>query len=700
MTSPIDLSVFCDPSSVAVVGASSSTTKMGGASIRNLRHFGYGGTIYAVNGKPSQPELGEYSSLRGLPTRPDAVVIAVPADAAIAALEDAIDLEVPAVIMVSAGFGEGAGGPVGKERAKRLEELVHSSGTRVLGPNTAGLADFTHQFVPRAVLNSPDDINAGPVAIVSQSGALSNTLLARLHQHGLGVGLCVATGDESDLRFDHWLSYVADRDDLSTVVWVVEGVRNGRATDDALHRLHVAGKQVITLQVGGSVRGQTVAATHTGALACEADVLKELCRQHGAVVANGIDDACRLAVLDRAFGSSGEPSNPMRAMLVCGSGGEAAMLADAYSEANVELPQPSKRFRAFVDERFSFAEAANPFDLTGQTLSTAGLLVDTLTEAMNEDVDLVHLALPVFGDELGDWLYADLDRAFAGRHKVPLLVTLWTSRGFTDRSWRTWLATSAAVLDGSDGVASAVRRLADAKRVRPRKPARAEQISAAETRSLSLIESHVAARGIATTSDARDIAPSLNMFVPECISAEVFEAQMPPGRFWVKGYTPGVVHKKAAGLVMGPFNDPHSVNAALADGVRQWPKAEWVAERSAEGEIALMVSVRRDNLLGSAILIGPGGGLTELFSDAISTVLPVSDVASVIEALRPTKLGQYIEAEAYDSTNAFQLIFKILSSLRRYAGALTERFELVEFNPIFIDSEAGRAWCVDFVVTQ
>lgn len=697
MTATPDLTPFCSPRTVAVVGASANPAKMGGAAVRNLRHFGYPGRIFAVNGRPSRPEADEYETLGDCPERPEAVIVAVAAGPAMGVVAEVVAAEVPALVLVSAGFGELAAGPEGAARAAALKRILAGSKTRMVGPNTAGLADFTHRFVPRAVLNSPDDVVAGPLAIVTQSGALSNTLLGRLHAHGLGVGLCVATGDEDDLRVDHWLAYVATRPDIRTVVCVVESVRDGAAMDAALAALAGAGagKRILMLQVGGSPAGQAVAATHTGALACDADLLRSLCLRYGGVWAQGIDDLCRLAVLNAAFPAGGRPpGDPLRVLLLCGSGGEAAMLTDAYSAAGVDLPPPGPAFEAFVAERFGFAKAANPFDLTGQTLSQPHLLVDTIRQALDEDVDLVHVALPIFRDELGHGLYAGLGDML-GREGRPLVATLWTAPGLTDASWRTWKSTRAVVHAGSDGVPSALRRLVDATHPVPAPPQH-DGGPPLPPGVVAAVRDRLAA-GTVTTADATELAAAIGLGVPAVHSGPAYLADPRPGTFYVKGYDRETTHKKAHGLVVGPVAGVEGVTAALGSAMQRRPDARWFVEEAVDAELALMLSCRRDPTFGWAILLGVGGGLTELLDDAVVTVLATHPPESVLAQVGRSRLGRYLSTVGGDTDTVTTALTRLVGNLQRYAPAITEDLSLVEFNPVLIDPATGEGWCVDFV---
>jgi acyl-CoA synthetase (NDP forming) len=686
---------FSNPTSVAVVGASRDATKMGGASIRNLRHYGFAGTVYAIDGRGAAPENGEYATLRDCPTVPDVVVMCLPSAAAMQPIRDAFDLRVPAMILVSSGFAEATAGSEGAERQAELQELIRKGPTRVMGPNTAGLADFAHSFVPRAVLNSPDDITPGPVGVITQSGAVSNILMNRLHSLGQGVGLCVGTGDEADVRCDDWLVHAAERPDIETVIWAVEGVRNGPGTLDALVRLRQAGKRVVVLHIGGSEAGQEVAATHTGALATPGASMKALCDVVGAVQATDIDDACRIAIVSTALATS--PDRPLRVMTVCGSGGEAALLADKYYEAGVELPAPSPEFTAYVDAEFSFARAANPFDLTGEALSRPSLLTETLRMAQREDVDLVHLALPVFRDELGAKLYSGIAEVVSTPDS-RLLTTMWVSPGLTDESWASWRASSATVLDGSTGVPSALGRLARAKGDADYAGAPAGSSDHDLLTAVERLEKVRTRDGIVSVADFAEVADALGLRTPQCVPADRPGKLSEQTTYYVKGYRAGVVHKRAAGLVVGPLTGVQRVTDTLETKHGEDGDTQWYAEAAAASDVDLFVAIKRDPLVGTAVLLSVGGGLADLFRDSVVTLLPGESADHAYVKVMNSPLGAHMLATAQDPDRLRSAITGWLPALLEAAQTLTERFDVVELNPVLISSTSGEVWAVDVVV--
>ena len=92
------------PRSVALVGATDSTTSFGGRVFRQMTGFGFSGAIYPVN--PRTTEIGGlkcYPSLKDLPETPDHVGIIVSTERAFDILADCAALKVPFVTLFSAG---------------------------------------------------------------------------------------------------------------------------------------------------------------------------------------------------------------------------------------------------------------------------------------------------------------------------------------------------------------------------------------------------------------------------------------------------------------------------------------------------------------------------------------------------------------------------------------------------------------------
>ncbi|MES1248096.1 MAG: CoA-binding protein, partial [Actinomycetota bacterium] len=199
------LDTLLRPSSVAVIGASEDRFTYSGAPVGNLLATGWGGRIYPISiSRETVQGLPAYKSVLDVPDSVDTAIVAVPTGAVLGVLRECVEKGIRTATVVSSGFGEEAAGPAGVERAEALSAFIAETGLRILGPNTAGLSNLLDGYVPRAASNGfdADRVRPGGIALVTQSGAMGNTVFNRAQAHGVGIGISVATGGQMDV--DVW----------------------------------------------------------------------------------------------------------------------------------------------------------------------------------------------------------------------------------------------------------------------------------------------------------------------------------------------------------------------------------------------------------------------------------------------------------------------------------------------------------------
>ena len=186
-----------DPRTIAVVGASRTKGKLGQAVMALLKSNGYSGTIIPVN--PSGGEIEGLPAVRSLDeidSPIDVVVLATPVGVALGALEACTRLDVRVVVGVTSGFSEA--GEEGHDNEERLRRIMQDAPFRLVGPNCEGVvrpaADLQLTFSPMF-----NDLHPGPVAMISQSGALAGLMALRLGERGVGINAIVSSGNETDL---------------------------------------------------------------------------------------------------------------------------------------------------------------------------------------------------------------------------------------------------------------------------------------------------------------------------------------------------------------------------------------------------------------------------------------------------------------------------------------------------------------------
>jgi acetate---CoA ligase (ADP-forming) len=452
-----DLRSLIAPRRVAVVGANDDLAAFTGGTIHNLLRHGFDGDVYPVNPRRDEVQgLPCFPSLHDLPEPVDSVVVVVRGDLVVDVLTQARDAGARSAIVISAGFGEGAAGEVGRIQAAALEELLDRDPMPVLGPNTTGLVHLNDRYVPRAVANqlAPPKVRPGPLALLSQSGAANNVVYNRAQSAGLGVGLAVATGVQ--LRVDLWdlLSLALDDDRLEVIALLAEQLGDPDRYVPLLVEAQEIGKPIVVLKTGRSDVGRRAVETHSGSLAGNWALERALLDECGVAIADDLDQLWEVSQLFARWGRPRSTSFSLGA--VAFSGGEGALLADQASAAGIDLPDTGARFAEVVAANLTMAAPANPFDPSGELLSRPKEGLATLRSFIeHHDFDATLFAFAALDDHLSERVLPSVLsalRTFEGR----IAISSWRIPGLSDRVGEVLAADPLPVFDGSHRAVAAL----------------------------------------------------------------------------------------------------------------------------------------------------------------------------------------------------------------------------------------------------
>jgi len=277
-----NLRAVFSPRSVAIVGASENPNKIGGRPLLFLSRFGFQGQVYPINPRRSEAQgFKTYPDLKSVPEVPDVVLIVVPGDLALQAVEEGARAGAKVAIVMASGFGETASVEA-QAQQQRMKQIADESGMRIIGPNSQGLANFASgavlSFSTMFLEAPPQD---GPVAIVSQSGGMSVVPYGLLRNRGIGVRHVHATGNDCDVSVGELASVLAEDPDLKLLLLYLETIRDADAVAQMAQTARSRGLPVIALKSGRTAAGQEAARSHTGALANEDRVVDAFFEQHG-----------------------------------------------------------------------------------------------------------------------------------------------------------------------------------------------------------------------------------------------------------------------------------------------------------------------------------------------------------------------------------------------------------------------------------
>ena len=374
------LHALLSPRAVAVVGASDNVTRIGGRPSRYMREGGFQGRVYPVNpSRETVQGLKSYPSVADLPEAPDVAILSVPAEMTEAAVRDCVARGVKAAIVFSAGFAEI--GPDGAGQQSRLVAIARAGSLRLLGPNCLGVMNPAEGFYGTfSVVLDAAPLQAGPIGVVSQSGAYGAHIAHLARQRRLGVSQWITTGNECDIDVPEALAHVVEQPETRVVMVYAEGVRNRDVFLGALERARRLRKAIVFMKTGRSAVGAEAAASHTAALAGSDAIFDAILRQYGvwraASTAEQIDIAYACA---RGVYPEGN-----RIGVFTMSGGFGIQLADDAEANGLDVSPMPEAAQAELKAMLPYCSPRNPVDATAQAVSDFSILTRCVAAMMTK----------------------------------------------------------------------------------------------------------------------------------------------------------------------------------------------------------------------------------------------------------------------------------------------------------------------------
>ena len=330
------------PRSVAIVGASPTPGSFGASILANLDNAGYKGQIHLIN--PKRSEIGGRSCVASVDDLPEGVDCGV--------------------IIFSAGFAEA--GEQGRLEQLRLGEIAREHGMVIEGPNCLGIANYVDGIPLTFIVTDMPPFTPGlGVAIVSQSGAMAAVLGVSLRHHGLQVTYSASTGNEAASGVEEFLEYMIADEHSRVIAMIVEQFRKPKKLLALAKRAREAGKRIVLLHPGSSSEARASAATHTGALAGDYNLMRTKVAHAGIVVVDTLEELVDVTdILTRC------PNLPVGgAAVFTESGAFKALTLDLCERLALPLPAlagaTADALRAVLPD---FIPPTNPLDITAQGL--------------------------------------------------------------------------------------------------------------------------------------------------------------------------------------------------------------------------------------------------------------------------------------------------------------------------------------------
>jgi len=694
------------PRSLAVVGASPRRESLGHLVYSNVLSAGFQGDVHAVNprhrtidGHPCLP------SLTALPSKVDLAVVVTPAHRVPDIIDDAGRMGIPALLVLSPGMCDD--GPERRRIEHDVLQRARSAGVRVMGPNCLGM------MRPQIGLNASwakTLARPGPLALVSQSGAVTTALLDYAWTAGFGFSSVVATGAESDVSLAEIIDYLAGDTQTRSILLYIEAIPDARALMSAM-RAAASVKPVIVLKAGRHVGSERQVLSHSGALVGNDAVVDAALRRAGAIRVPKIG---HLFAAAEALASGRLPRGNRLAILSNG-GGPGLLAADALQDNHVSLARLSDATFSALDHALPPSWShGNPVDVMADADAgrfTAALRL-LMADAANDGVLLLFSPTPRLA--AADAAQALLPVAGAGEKPV---VSAWLGEKDAGRGRAVFKTAALPALTSPERGVESFGYLAQYVRnreLRLQVPGpRVDELKFDVQAARRIIDgARSAGRGVLDEQDSTallacfGIETALGLLARSALQARQ-EAQQLGFPVALKVRADGITHKSDVGGVILNVRDGDEVERGF----------EAIAQRLAErapgarfiGVVVqkmisrphgreLIVGLANDPSFGPVVNFGMGGVAVEIFRDS-SVALPPLNPFLARELIARTRVSRMLDAfrgaPAVDMDKLIDVLLRV-SELACEIPAVRE----LDINPLLVDEHGVIALDARVVVSD
>lgn len=350
---------FFEPKTVALIGVTPNKEKAAYIVFQNLKK--YRGELYLVNPKYEEVEgVKCYPSIKDIPKRIDLAVVIVNAKIANEVIKESFEKGVKGVVVITAGYKE-----IGNEGINRERELVrllesYDYSTRIVGPNCLGILDnisgLDILFVDDKKVKKPIQ---GNISLFFQSGALGEGLIDEFAKEHVGIARFISYGNAVDIKDLDVIKYFIKDKHTKVIGGYIEGIEKGKELADLIR---ASNKPVILIKGGKGKEGGKAVATHTGSLASNYKVFKDVMEQSYAIIAENFDEFKHYL---KAFSYITKPKN-RNILIITNGGGYGVLAVDEAEKQNLKLYKLTERDKEIVREFLpAHATPHNPLDLIG-----------------------------------------------------------------------------------------------------------------------------------------------------------------------------------------------------------------------------------------------------------------------------------------------------------------------------------------------
>ncbi len=681
----LSVETLLNPKSIAIIGASNDTKKVGGIVTQNIIAK-YKGQVFPVNPKEETIQgLKSYKTVAEIPDVQDLAILAIPAEKVLEVLPQIGDKGIKNLLIFSAGFKEA--GDQGKIMEQKLLDLAGYYQFNILGPNCLG---FVNNQISLNATFAKTPETRGNLSLISQSGAIATSFFDWCNTSGLGFDFFATIGNKSILNENHFLEYLSkvntfEQDGLSNLKPIglyLESIASGSQLLK-IAKLISLSQPIFILKPGKSTAAANAMQSHTGSLAGSDEVFATTLKESGVIRAQTMQDFFNLS---KALSWENVPKSNKIA-IISNAGGPGVISADAVSESGLELATLSEQTeKALAEHLPRMAGLHNPIDVLGDAL--ADRFNSALETVLAEEVvsAVIVILTPQLMTEIEKT--AQIISILSAKYQKPIYCSFI---GGAEANKGQQVLNSARIPNFSFPE-EAIRTMS---LVYSWQSWRQKQTTDEQIQQPTQFPSEINA--LLTQSDnqkllnpnsANQIFNYIRLPVPEgVVSTNPVDAEEYVNQIgWpvvLKTADPNQVHKSDSGGVTTNIN-------TFVELRQSWLKLSpnqdlpLQVQKQIKNDYELIVGFKRDSNFGNYLVIGLGGKMANLIKDANLCLLPITE-NKLVNALQNSPYYQLFTGyRDFPQINfhEFSKQIQVLSDLFTQYSQITE----MEINPVIVNA--------------
>ncbi|MFZ2324671.1 MAG: acetate--CoA ligase family protein [Ignavibacteriaceae bacterium] len=673
---------FFYPKSICIVGASSKPKSLSYELAQSIKNYGYTGKLLLVNPK-SDEILGYkcYSTINDVNVNIELSIVMVPKQFVKESLNDLINKNVRAIILVTAGFKET--GKAGAEAEEEILNLIRNSNARMVGPNCMGVIN-THPSIKMNATFVAEEPHTGNMGFCSQSGAIGAAVLNSLRETDIRFGQFISVGNKADVNENDLLEYWQNCNDIGVITYYLESFVDG----EKFIKYFIDGKitkPVIIVKGGRTSSGIKAASSHTGALGSSDKVVDAILKQFSIIRADDLNDMFNTA---KGFEDFPLPKGN-RVAVVTNAGGPAILTVDTLEKNNLVLteltPETKLKLKEIVHPEGS---VNNPVDLLpGGTAEQFKAVNDILVHDKNVDAVISVFVEPIMVKALPVIeMINDIKSAKPIFQVVMALPEFWGE-------YREQSKTKRSLFRRSEEPAVVINNLLKFQN---------KKLNEARIKKDNSIENFNLKKNPGKFLNPIEVTELCDYYNLPLVKDEILsyddlnekEFEFP---VVLKAVGEKIIHKTDLKGVVLNIKSKDELLKTAEEMIRNFKTKNiqldsFLVQPFLTTKFELLVGAFRDTSFGPMIMFGSGGKYVEYLDDTVmrSAYLSENDIDEMINSTKIGKIIQGVRGESPADVN------KIKSTIKNLAQMMVNHTEIteVDLNPLLITTD-NKVFAVD-----